>query len=297
LARRDVDPIGPGPKRARSKRANRPSARPPKESGSSQVGTWHHARVPAVFVHGNPESDAIWRPLLAELDRDDVICLTPPGFGAPVPDGFGATRREYADWLVGELEAIEGDVDLVGHDWGGGHVMGAVALRPELVRSWACDVLGLIHPSYVWHDLAQIWRKPGEGEAFLEQMLQGPVEPRVTAYEGLGMTPEVARDVAEAAGEEMGRCVLALYRSAPEDDLAALGEAAASTLGQVPGLAIVATDDPYVGTEAMVREMAEKVRAQVTVLEGVGHWWMCQNPSAGAAALQTFWSSLPSEHR
>jgi pimeloyl-ACP methyl ester carboxylesterase len=53
--------------------------------------------VPAIFVHGNPETAAVWDPLLAELERAGVsrpglVCLSPPGFGAPLPDGFGATR-------------------------------------------------------------------------------------------------------------------------------------------------------------------------------------------------------------
>jgi pimeloyl-ACP methyl ester carboxylesterase len=50
-----------------------------------------------VFVYGNPESEALWGPLLAELGRDDVLRLSPPGFGSPVPDGFGATVPEYRD--------------------------------------------------------------------------------------------------------------------------------------------------------------------------------------------------------
>jgi len=74
-----------------------------------------------VLVHGNPETTAIWDPLLAALGRDDVETLSPPGFGAPVPEGFGATTDDYVAWLVGELEAKGAPVDLVGHDWGGGH--------------------------------------------------------------------------------------------------------------------------------------------------------------------------------
>lgn len=34
-----------------------------------------------VLVHGVPETDVIWRPMLDELGRDDVITLSPPGFG------------------------------------------------------------------------------------------------------------------------------------------------------------------------------------------------------------------------
>ncbi|MFF3255961.1 alpha/beta fold hydrolase [Actinacidiphila glaucinigra] len=72
-----------------------------------------------VFVHGNPESSAIWDPLVSVLGREDVGLLSPPGFGVPLPNGFGATFLDYRDWLESELAAIEGPIDLVGHDWGG----------------------------------------------------------------------------------------------------------------------------------------------------------------------------------
>lgn len=85
------------------------------------------------FVQGNPATEAIWSPLLAVLGRDDAVLLSPPGFGAPLPDGFGATFLEYRDWLEAELEKIDGPIDLVGHDWGGGHVVNLVMHRPELV--------------------------------------------------------------------------------------------------------------------------------------------------------------------
>jgi hypothetical protein len=41
---------------------------------------------------GVPDIDAVWRPLRGALGRDDVVCLSPPGFGAPVPAGFGACK-------------------------------------------------------------------------------------------------------------------------------------------------------------------------------------------------------------
>jgi len=56
-----------------------------------------------VLVHGNPETDAIWGPLVDALGRDDVVRLSPPGFGAP-PDAFPATYLAHRDWLEHELE-------------------------------------------------------------------------------------------------------------------------------------------------------------------------------------------------
>ena len=77
-------------------------------------------------MHGNPETDAIWGPLVDALQRDGVttyVRLSPPGFGAPLPDGFAATMLGYRDWLEEELAGFDEPIDLVGHDWGGGHVM------------------------------------------------------------------------------------------------------------------------------------------------------------------------------
>ena len=123
---------------------------------------WFNAAVTVVLVHGNPEVAAIWDSLRAELGRDDVVMLSPPGFGAPVPDGFEATADEYRDWLIAELEAMEGPLDLVGHDWGGGHVLRVAAARPDLIRSWCSDVAGIVDPAYearLRQDLADARRR------------------------------------------------------------------------------------------------------------------------------------------
>src|SRR5690242_18871292 len=96
-----------------------------------------------VLVHGNPETHAVWDLLVPHLDRGPVVRLAPPGFGAPVPEGSGPTLLEYRDWLIRALErlvAADGPVDLVGHDWGGGHVVNVATARPDMVRTWVSDV-------------------------------------------------------------------------------------------------------------------------------------------------------------
>ncbi len=119
--------------------------------------------MPAVFVHGVPETAALWNGLRAHLDGAS-IALDLPGFGAPRPAGFGATKDEYAQWLVDELRRIEGPLDLVGHDWGAGLVLRVVSAFDVPVRSWAIDVAAVFRPDYVWHDTAQVWQTPGVGE-------------------------------------------------------------------------------------------------------------------------------------
>ena len=50
--------------------------------------------------------------------------------------------------------------------------------RPELVRSWASDVLGIFDADYVWHDMAQVWQTPGAGEELITTMISGTVRER-----------------------------------------------------------------------------------------------------------------------
>ena len=244
-----------------------------------------------VLVHGNPETEAIWNPLVDALGRDDVVRVSPPGFGAPLPDDFPATCLAYRDWLEDELAGFKEPVDLVGHNWGGGHVVNTVMHRPELVRSWASDVVGVFDPDYIWHDLAQVWQTPGDGEQLVDTMMGGTVQDRAKPLAAFGVPLDVATSIAAAQGPEMGRAILLLYRSARQPAMVEAGrglEAAAAR----PGLSLLATEDHYVGSEKLRRRAADRAGARTEVLDGLGHWWMCQDPARGAAVLTRFWETL-----
>jgi pimeloyl-ACP methyl ester carboxylesterase len=243
------------------------------------------------LVHGNPETDALWDPLVGELGRADVVRLSPPGFGAPLPDGFTATHQAYRDWLEAELAGIGGPIDLVGHDWGGGHVVNVVMHRPELVRSWASDAVGLFDADYVWHDLAQVWQTESDGEQLVDAMLGGTIESRAEGLSALGIPLDIATTIAAAQGPEMGRAILALYRSARQPAMAEAGRALENAAAR-PGLSLLATEDPYIGPADHRSRAAERAGARTAVLDGLGHWWMVQDPARGAEALTEFWATL-----
>ncbi len=248
----------------------------------------------ALLVHGNPETSVVWGPLiaaLAERGATDVVAGSPPGFGAPVPDGFDATMTSYRDWLVDEIGRVGGGapVDLVGHDWGSGHVLGVVAARGDLVRSWAADVVGIAHPDYVWHEAAQTWQTDGEGEAAIEAMVSMPADERAGLYAELDLPDTIARAMAGATDAEMGRCILALYRSAAQPAMARLGDALVAAPKR-PGLVIDATADAYVPSN-LGREMADALGAERLELDGAGHWWMVDRHDEAAERLVTFWDA------
>lgn len=264
------------------------------------------------LVHGNPETAAIWSLLVdavAELVPNRIVTLSPPGFGAPTPPGWDASRTSYRDWLVGalvDLAVTDGPLHLVGHDWGAGHVFGVLehlaagavtipagphASEP-LLATWTTDCAGLLHPDYTWHDAAQGWQTPEVGEAMVAAMTGMPHADRAAFLQSIGMTAAIADDVAAALDDEMGRCVLALYRSAAQPALSDLG---ARLGGLLPsgsagrGLVVIADQDPYAGTVAMMDDVARRLDATTARLDGHGHWWMISAPHDAAAALAAHW--------
>ncbi|WP_236795066.1 alpha/beta fold hydrolase [Amycolatopsis sp. GM8] len=244
----------------------------------------------AVFVNGNPEAAAIWDLLCAELGRDDVVRLSPPGFGSPIPDGFGCTVHDYRDWLVAELEALGEPVDLVGHDVGGSTVVAVAMTRPDLLASWVSDSLGVFDPDYTWHDLARGWQTPGAGEKSVADLMGGTREDRTERMVTRGIDRAIAEQLADAQGPEMGRAILAFYRSAAQPVMAELGRDLAAAAAR-PGLAVLGTEDHFVGSVEMRRRSAARAGAEVAVLEGAGHWWMTQDPAGAARALTSFWQA------
>jgi pimeloyl-ACP methyl ester carboxylesterase len=248
--------------------------------------------MPAVFINGIPESTAIWEPLLAELGRTDVVSLAPPGFGSPVPDGFDFTILSYTRWLIGELEPLGDPADLVGHDLGGAAVAGVAMARPDLVRTWASDVLGVFDPAYAWHGLARVWQTPGDGEAEAARRMGGTVAERTERMAALGISRPVAAGLAAAQGPETARAILGFYRSAVQPTMAEFGRDLHLAAAR-PGLAVTPTEDHFVGSLSLRHRSAARAGARVALLDDLGHWWMDEDPGQGARALDDFWANTP----
>ncbi len=241
-----------------------------------------------VFVHGVPETAAYWDRLRAEITEPSVA-LSLPGFGCPRPQGFGATKDDYADWLADQLTAIDEPVDLVGHDWGAGLTYRVVTTRPDLVRSWAADVAAIVHPDQRWHQFARIWQTPGEGEAFMAAQLAMSPEEQAPVFEDMGMSHDDAVATVTAMDETMGACILDLYRSALPNTHASWGADLGPT--SAPGMIIDATEDSF-SDPTMSRQVADLLGAEVGVLDGLRHFWAVEDPARAAALLASFWNRV-----
>ncbi|MDH6565058.1 pimeloyl-ACP methyl ester carboxylesterase [Streptomyces sp. SAI-117] len=255
----------------------------------------------AVFLHGVPETSVIWNGVCAQLADEGVkaVALDLPGFGTTRPSGFGATKDDYATWLAETLRDFEGPVDVVGHDWGAGIVLRTVTAFDVPVRSWAVDCGSVCHPDYVWHEMAQVWLTPDRGEEWMASFVADePAGPAAPGEPGWLKSALLAACPSEADADElrasmddrMGGCILDLYRSATPNIFADWA-VELSRPAPTPGLVLRATDDDSDDPIASA-EVAARLGARTAELEGLGHWWMMQDPAAVAAALRSFWALL-----
>lgn len=245
----------------------------------------------AVFVHGVPERAAIWDDLRSHLRRDDHIAVALPGFMAPVPEGFGCTKDDYAGWLTSGIESLAaetGPVDLVGHDWGGLLVLRVASTRPDLLRSWCTDAAGLFDAEAVWHPLATLWQTEGAGERFMAEAEAATEEYLAEALLALGVPPGKT-GLCRPGDPTMDAAILRLYRSST-DNLAAWG-AEAKRAAECPGMVLHGEHDLY-QTEKLCQKVVVLTEARHHVMTGRGHWWLLEDPQGGAERLERFWEEV-----
>ena len=237
--------------------------------------------MPAVFVHGVPDTHRVWTAVVSRLARKDVVTLSLPGFGCPAPDGFDATKEAYVAWLLGELARQPGPVDLVGHDWGALLVVRAVSLRPGAVRSWTVGGAPL-DPDYEWHPAARAFQTPGMGERVMEGMTPEALEQALAAA---GVPAGDATEAGRHVDPTMKRCILALYRSAVH-----VGTEWTDDLRRVtaPGLVLWGERDPYAAPRFGAR-LAERTGARFVSFPDCSHWWQLERPDGAADELRRFW--------
>ncbi|HUR76580.1 MAG TPA: alpha/beta hydrolase [Acidimicrobiales bacterium] len=240
-----------------------------------------------VLLHGVPETADIWADVRAHLDEAS-IALQLPGFGCPRPDGFSATKDAYVDWILEELSQIEEPIDLVGHDWGGGFSVRIGQHYPDAVRSWVSDVAGIVHPSYVWHDFAQLWQTPGAGEAFFEDQAAGNPEDTAALLQGFGLDEKAALKLARMSDPVMGTCILDLYRSAVPNPGADWPDTYAKAMK--PCLFMMPSDDPFTAAH-LADDVATALGARAAKFAS-GHFWPLQVPAEGARIINEFVASV-----
>lgn len=242
--------------------------------------------MPSVFIHGVPDTAALWDQLLPHLVRRDTITVTLPGFGTNVATGWRATKEEYAGWLERELQAIGEPVDLVAHDWGAILAQRVASLRPDLVRTLAVGS-GPLDRQYEWHAMAQLFQTPEVGEQIIAGLGEASIDDRVAGFVAGGSPPDLARIQAVNLDDRMAACILALYRSA-----VTVGDEwqdAVTAMDRRPAIVFHGADDLYVD-HGVAKRLATRLDARLVTYSDCGHWWPWERAEDTALALTDLWT-------
>jgi pimeloyl-ACP methyl ester carboxylesterase len=204
--------------------------------------------MPALFLHGNPDSADLWDGVIARL-RPHHRCLAPdlPGFGRSIaPKDFDCSFENLARFVDGLVQAIGiGEpLNLVVHDYGGAFAVAWAATHPEKVRR----LVVMDHPFFVsayrWHLWARIWRTPLLGELSMLTMN------RWTFVYSLRVgSPKLPDDYIRRAyantTPDTKRMILRLYRAADPEEFRRWEPRMLEARVRIPTLALWG-NDPYV---------------------------------------------------
>jgi haloalkane dehalogenase len=234
-------------------------------------------RLPALCIHGWPQSSYMWRHLLPALAATGrrALALDLAGFGESPPDPPGTYERH--------VEAVErfhrqvglDRIVLVVHDTGG-----LIGLR------WACDhpdaVAGLVitntgfFPDIEWIEIAKTMRTPIQGEALLDSLSREGFATLMNEASSEFDDPALDEYWKAFTTAEGRRGMLELYRSFDLDELKPYQERLAA-LG-VPALILWGQGDEYIPVDYASRFAREIPGSKLVLLEGVRHFLFEDEP-------------------
>ena len=256
---------------------------------------------PVLLLHGFPEFWFAWRKVMGRLAAAGYRVIAPDqrGYNASdKPDGIDAYRVEpLADDVAALIGALGyGQVNLVGHDWGGGVAWQVVIRHPERVRRFA--VIDTPHP------------QAGDGYESKEQtinwyrsFMQLPWLPEFCARLGNywllasnlratsrpGTFPDPIMDLFRSAWDQPGARTATTnwYRAAFRHPSRFEREQRIA----VPTLVIVAPDDRFIPGDVSRRSTRFLDRGRLVELANGSHWVIQEDPATISRLLIEFFQS------
>ena len=235
------------------------------------------AERPVIYLHGVPESGAMWEPFVARTGGDAPDL---PGFGTSDKRSDGDySFRGLGRWVSDYTRELE-RFSLVVHDWGAVGLLAAME-RPEAIeRLVIIDAVPFL-PGYRWHRIARVWRTPLAGELFMGLSTKRGSRWLARRQSQTEIPDQVIDTAIERAWKHFDhgtqRAILRLYRSADEPLLTDAGR----DLGRIeaPALVVWGAQDPYIpATFAQQYADALGGPAEVDIVDGAAHWPWYEKP-------------------
>jgi pimeloyl-ACP methyl ester carboxylesterase len=241
-----------------------------------------------VFVHGNPGPMDDWAdlaPAVAAFAR--VVAMDMPGYGrAEHPRAFDYTIAGYARYLGALLDQLGvGRAHLVAHDFGCPWGLRWALDHPDRLASLTLINCGVLE-GYTWHGFAKVWQTPVLGELAQLTATKWGMKKAVN-----GMSPKPMPDafydrVWRYADWGHKRAVLKLYRASKHvgRQVPPMPEFA----NALPVCVIWGAGDPFIEVGFAEKQRRYFPRAEVHVLQGLGHWPFIDDVGAVRGPLVEF---------
>lgn len=244
------------------------------------------AGTPVLFLHGNPDTGALWRGLVDRL-RPHHRCIVPdlPGYGlstaAPNFDCSLESLARFVDALVQQLDLQE-PLNLVVHDIGGSFGLAWAVRHPQRVRRITIFNTAF-SPDYRWTPLHRLWRTPWLGE-LVQQLTSRRAFAREMRKGTSRLTAEQVDRIHDRITPSMKRMALRFFRTLELSDFAGWDEELRALATRVPMQVLWSDDDPYIAPEFAERFGARTVRRY----RGYGHWLPLEATELVATEIAAF---------
>lgn len=222
-----------------------------------------------VFVHGASGNAETWSPVLQHFPQSTTLAIDLPGRGQSAGPALNRVSQ-LADHLADQLaRASQGSPDkpfLIGHSLGGAVCLQLALDHPELLA-------GLVMVS----SSSRLRVHPAILKMVAESSAQQPY--RLDAAFGPGASSAIKDDYAKRAASTPPAAALADWQACDAFDVRA-------RLAELSCPALVIHGDQDLLTPAKHQaSLAQAIRAERVVLEGVGHMLPWEAPAALAQAI------------
>lgn len=245
------------------------------------------AHEAVVLLHGHPGSSRDWAALLPQVGAfARAVAFDLPGLGkADKPPTWDYSIPAFG-LVVGEALRQLGvtRAHLVMHDLGGGAGLTWAVAHPDAFASAVIMATGILI-DYDWHRLGRLLRRP----------LVGPAITRLTTERSFkrslrSMNPGLPHEFVAQLWDDYDlatrRAMMTMYRSRRPGSFERFAPFFRAL--DRPALCVWGADDPFVPVEQAHNQRESFPSAEITVLDGCGHWPWVESPDGATGPILDF---------
>jgi len=247
--------------------------------------------TPLLFLHGSPDTYAMWLPAIARLEKQArCIAIDLPGYGdSTLPNSFSLTLDNMADFIHELLSAlaITEPVILATIDFGGHYGLAFASKYPDEVRGVAVSNTNFFH-DYHWHSFAQMQRVPVLGELMMAISTK-----QVVANSLKSASPKLPDSYLDSSYETglgspyVRKTILRMYRARASRDFIGWEDRWLEYAKRKPVIVLWGDKDPFVAPP-----FADRFGGQVHHFTEYSHWLPLEAPDRYTDALIPWLASV-----